>query len=66
MSKKKCTQHDCSKEAMGRAWFDEKGKWYPYCRTHLEGWKKLGCPIKLFSNTDILLDFADNRSCASK
>jgi len=62
MTKKRiCTQHDCSQEAVGRAWFDEKGRWYPYCQVHLEGWQKLGCPIKLFYDTDLLLEFEEEK-----
>lgn len=57
---RKCTQHDCHEEAIGKAWFDERGKWYPYCRKHLEAWEKLGCPIKLFFDTDVVYDEEEN------
>ena len=60
MKEKKCTQEGCSEDTVGRAWFEEKGKWFPYCRKHLETARGLGFPIKLFSDTDILLDFEEN------
>ncbi len=50
----KCYQHDCDEEAVGKAWFDEKFRWYPYCLKHLERAKNQGLPIKLFSDTDIV------------
>jgi len=50
----KCSDPECNEPAVGKVWVsarDDKTK--SYCRKHLEKAKKLGHPIKLFSDTDI-------------
>jgi len=52
-----CSDPECSKIAIGKAWDNyERTCSNVYCRKHLELAKKLGYPIKLFSDTDVVYD----------
>lgn len=50
-----CSDPNCNEPAVGKAW-DGIGKPNRYCRKHLEMAKKLGYPIKTFSETDVTYD----------
>lgn len=53
----KCAMHGCDEDAVGKAW-DSQREDRPnyYCREHLELAKKLGHPIKLSQDTDVVYD----------
>lgn len=52
-----CCDPECNEPAVGKAWDTiREDKPNSYCRKHLELAKKLGHPIKLFSDTDIVYD----------
>lgn len=46
-----CSVSYCTKNAVGRAWWEARKKWYIYCHKHLEDCEKIGHPIKPLSDT---------------